>query len=85
MKERDRRRFQRAPGDEVESRELLKTRTGSEALRTVTALVRTDIFRARGGSREDHNGRRVEELRPVDVRQCEHSRPTRSASSISSR
>src|SRR5260221_343012 len=48
--------FGAAPGDEVESRELLKNTNGGGGTENRNCAGETDIFRARGGSGEDHNG-----------------------------
>src|SRR5258707_7416856 len=57
--------FRPAPRDQVESRELLKNANGVGGAENSDCAGETNIFRARGGSGEDHNGSRVEELRPV--------------------
>jgi hypothetical protein len=60
-----------APGDEVDSRELLKNTNGVGGTENCDCAGETDIFDAHGGSGEDHNGSRVEELRPVTFANAE--------------
>src|SRR6267143_1936316 len=57
--------FRPAPRDQVESRELLKNTNGVGGAENRNCAGETDIFRARGGSGQDYNRSRVEELRPV--------------------
>ncbi len=57
--------FGASPGDEVESRELLENANRVGGAQNRDCAGETDIFRARGGSGEDHNGSRVQELRAV--------------------
>src|SRR5713101_8833815 len=57
--------FGAAPRDQVESRELLKNANRVGGTQNSDCASETDVFRARGGSGENHNGSRVEELRAV--------------------
>jgi hypothetical protein len=47
--------FGASPGDEVESRELLKNANWVGGTQNRDCAGEMDIFRAGGGSREDHN------------------------------
>jgi len=68
--------FSAAPGDEVESRELLKKANGDEELRTVTALVRR-IFSVRAAAAERiTTGAEWKETPPVMFANC-RTRPRR--------
>src|SRR5580704_6293763 len=57
--------FGAAPRDEVESRELLKNANGVGCAENRDCAGKADIFRARGGSGENHNGSGVEEFGAV--------------------